>query len=240
MDQIELAKVNGLEVKLYTSINHATADIINNYLDKASSAVAINPEKVILSKESSLIKNVLENNEVRYADGIGVVKYLSYKTNRKISRIPGCELWEQLMKEAGIRKLPVYLIGAKSETLNQVIVKLKESYSTPIVGFHDGYFSNEDKLINDILLSKAKIVSVALGSPKQELFIGKCKQAGVKAFFMGVGGTYDVFTGNVKRAPKIFCDLGLEWFYRLISQPSRIVRQRNLIKFFWLALTNKL
>jgi len=240
MVQIELAKVNGLEVKLYTSINHATADIINNYLDKASSAVAINPEKIILSRESLLIKNVLENNEIRYADGIGVVKYISYKTEKKISRIPGCELWEQLMKEAGIRKLPVYLIGAKSETLNQVIVKLKENYSTPIVGFHDGYFSNEDKLINDILLSKAKIVSVALGSPKQELFISKCKQAGIKAFFMGVGGTYDVFTGNVKRAPKIFCDLGLEWFYRLVSQPSRVIRQGNLIKFLWLAITNKL
>lgn len=238
--QIEQAKVSGLAVQLYPSINSAVEDIMQNYIDKACSAVAINPEKIILSRENSEVMRVLENNEIRYADGIGVVKFLSYKTKKKISRIPGCELWEQLMKEAGIRNIPVYLVGGKNETVTHAVNKLKEIYYTPIVGFNDGYFSSEELLINDILNSKAKIVTVALGSPKQELFISKCREAGVKAFFMGVGGTYDVFTGNVKRAPKIFCDIGLEWFYRLMSQPTRLFRQRNLMKFFWLACTKKL
>jgi UDP-N-acetyl-D-mannosaminouronate:lipid I N-acetyl-D-mannosaminouronosyltransferase len=240
MKNIDVAEVSGLAVKLYPSMNSAVEDIMQNYIGKACSAVAINPEKVILSRENTEVKRVLENNEIRYADGIGVVKFLSYKTKNKVSRVPGCELWEQLMKEAGIRNIPVYLIGGKNETISHTVKKLKEIYSTPIVGYNDGYFSSEELLINDILNSKATIVTVALGSPKQEIFISKCREAGVKAFFMGVGGTYDVFTGNVKRAPKVFCNIGLEWFYRLISQPSRVVRQGNLIKFFWLALTNKL
>jgi len=240
MKNIDVAEVSGLAVQLYPSMNSAVEDIMQNHIGTACSAVAINPEKIILSRENAEVKQVLENNEIRYADGIGVVKYISYKTKKKISRIPGCELWEQLMKVAGKRNIPVYLVGGKNETVSHTVEKLKENYSTPIVGYQDGFFSEEDEVINDILLSKAQIVSVALGSPKQELFIGKCKQAGIQAFFMGVGGTYDVFTGNVKRAPKVFCNIGLEWFYRLISQPTRIFRQRNLIKFFLLACSNKL
>jgi UDP-N-acetyl-D-mannosaminouronate:lipid I N-acetyl-D-mannosaminouronosyltransferase len=145
-----------------------------------------------------------------------------------------------LMKSSGERNIPVFLIGASPAVLNNTIEKLQTSYSTNIVGHSDGYFTNEEQLILEIKNSGAKLVTVAMGSPKQELFINKCKEAEIQAFFMGVGGTYDVFTGNVKRAPKLFCDLGLEWFYRLASQPSRIIRQGNLLKFFWLYITKKL
>lgn len=240
MSQTKEGEVSGLGVKLYTSIDCAVKDIIENYKGKASSAVAINPEKIILSRENPDIERVLKNNEIRYADGIGVVKFLSFKTKMKVSRIPGCELWEQLMKEAGMKNIPVYLVGGKNETLSQTVKKLNFKYSTPIVGHQDGYFTDEKLLIDDILKSNARIVTVALGSPKQEIFINKCRDAGINAFFMGVGGTYDVFTGNVKRAPNVFCKLGLEWFYRLISQPTRIYRQRNLLKFLWLACLGKL
>lgn len=240
MHKVEVAEVGGVAVSLYPSMRNAVEDIVQNHIGKAVSAVAINPEKIILSREEPEIRSILESNEIRYADGIGVVKYLSYKTKKKISRIPGCELWEALMKEAGAKNITVYLVGGKKETLAQTVKKLKGNYSTPIVGYQDGYFKDEEKLISDILSSKAKIVTVALGSPKQEVFISKCRAAGINAFFMGVGGTYDVFTGNVKRAPALFCKIGLEWFYRLLSQPTRVYRQRNLLKFLWLACTKKL
>jgi UDP-N-acetyl-D-mannosaminouronate:lipid I N-acetyl-D-mannosaminouronosyltransferase len=84
------------------------------------------------------------------------------------------------------------------------------------------------------------ILTVALGSPKQEQFMSKCKARGVTAFMMGVGGTYNVFTGSVKRAPKFWCDLGLEWFYRLLLEPTRIKRQTRLLKFLWLFMAKKL
>lgn len=232
--------IDGIPVNIYSSLTEASNHIVDKYVGVTSSAVAINPEKIILARGNPQIKKVLLANEVRYSDGIGAVKLLEKKSGKSVARIPGCELWEALMKSSGEKNIPVFLIGASPQVLNNTIEKLKNNYSTNIVGHSDGYFTNEEQLILDIITSGAKLVTVAMGSPKQELFINKCKEAGVKAFFMGVGGTYDVFTGNVKRAPKIFCDFGLEWFYRLASQPSRIRRQGNLVKFLWLALRNKL
>jgi UDP-N-acetyl-D-mannosaminouronate:lipid I N-acetyl-D-mannosaminouronosyltransferase len=240
MNKVKVVEIDGIGVQLYKSIDIAVQDIFTNYLGTSSSAVAINPEKIMLARTHSIVRDVLMKNEIRYPDGIGVVKLLSHKANTDVARIPGCELWEAVMKEAGKQNTPVFLVGAKSSTINQVVSKLTVLYSTNIVGFQDGYFENEESLIQNILDSKARIVTVALGSPKQELFIERCRKAGVNAFFMGVGGTYDVFTGNVKRAPKLFCNLGLEWFYRLISQPTRILRQKNLLKFLWLSITQKL
>jgi UDP-N-acetyl-D-mannosaminouronate:lipid I N-acetyl-D-mannosaminouronosyltransferase len=240
MNRIKTEEIDGLAIKLYQSIDAAVEDVFCHYMDSDYSAVAINPEKIMLAKNDETIRNILVNNEIRYPDGIGVVKFLSYKSKIDITRIPGCELWEAIMQEAGKRATPVYLVGSKPATLKNTVNKLQDMYSVNIAGYHDGYFSDEKLLINDILNSKAKIVTVALGSPKQEIFISECRAAGINAFFMGVGGTYDVFTGNVKRAPKFFCDLGLEWFYRLISQPTRIYRQRNLFKFLVLACSKKL
>lgn len=216
-------------------------DSILNYGNKSPySAVAINPEKIISAMENPKLQAILQNNEIAYPDGVGVVKLLEKKLGKKVVRIPGCELWEALMKAAGEKNIPVFIIGASNIVLNNTVNKLKQQYSTPVVGCSDGYFTDEKQLIADIKQSGAKIVTVAMGTPRQELFINKCKEAKIPAFFMGVGGTYDVYTGNVNRAPKLFCDLNLEWLYRLLSQPTRIKRQLNLVKFLWLALTNKL
>ena len=110
----------------------------------------------------------------------------------------------------------------------------------PVVGAQDGYFKDENALIEQVRQSGAKVVTVAMGSPKQELFIEKAKKVLPEAYFMGVGGTYDVFTGNVQRAPALWCKLNLEWAYRLLSQPSRITRQWNLVEYLWLYLRGKL
>jgi UDP-N-acetyl-D-mannosaminouronate:lipid I N-acetyl-D-mannosaminouronosyltransferase len=102
-----------------------------------------------------------------------------------------------------------------------------------IVGSQDGYFKPEDRtaLFERIRLSGAKIVTVAMGSPKQEILMRDCRNVYPDALYMGVGGTYDVFTGHVKRAPKVWRELGLEWLYRLLSQPTRWRRQLKLLKF---------
>ncbi|WP_140149361.1 WecB/TagA/CpsF family glycosyltransferase, partial [Vibrio parahaemolyticus] len=109
-----------------------------------------------------------------------------------------------------------------------------------IVGFADGYFQDDDVMIKKILSLTPDIVTVAMGSPRQEIFIQKCRDAGVDAFMMGVGGTYNVFVGAVERAPESWCKVNLEWLYRLIKEPSRIFRQVRLLKFLWLAITRKI
>jgi len=179
---------------------------------------------------------------LRFADGIGVVWALRKKGAKQAARIPGCEFWMALMQKVGQVNQPVFLVGAKLEILNQVKAKLVCEWGVQVVGMQDGFFKDfqQDALIERIKASGTKIVTVAMGSPRQELFISQCRKSYPDAFYMGVGGTYDVFTGNVKRAPEWACKLNVEWLYRLASNPSRFFRQVVLLKYLALLLTRRI
>lgn len=159
-----------------------------------------------------------------------------------MSRVAGADLWEALMQRAGAEGTPVFLVGGKPEVLAQTASSLRQRWQVNIVGSQDGYFAPEQRqaLFERIRDSGAKIVTVAMGSPRQEIFMRDCRRLYPHALYMGVGGTYDVFTGHVHRAPKFWQDLGLEWFYRLVSQPSRIKRQARLLRYLRWHYTNKL
>ncbi|RJE76927.1 lipopolysaccharide N-acetylmannosaminouronosyltransferase [Pseudoalteromonas sp. MSK9-3] len=202
-------------------------------------AVAINPEKLMIAESDSETKEVLLKSTLRYADGIGISYAMSKKLGEDVARIPGCELWLKLMKASVEHCIPVYLLGASPEVVTKTRLALEE-LGVNVVGAQDGYFKGEGTVINEIAKSGAKIVTVALGSPKQEKFIFKCREVLPTAFFMGVGGTYDVFIGNVNRAPNMWIKLNLEWLYRLLSQPSRLFRQGKLIRFIYYYLVGKL
>ncbi|GHA38860.1 WecB/TagA/CpsF family glycosyltransferase [Photobacterium aphoticum] len=234
--------INDLPITCFNEINQVVSYISNNYItpQKPGSAIAINPEKIVTSYQDTQTKDMLGKASFLYPDGIGVVKLLQKKTGYNISRIPGCELWEHLMRYAGQNNTPVFLLGATNSVVNQTVNKLKDELNLNISDFHDGYFTDEDEMVERIRQSGAKIVTVALGSPRQEYFIEKCINADINAFFMGVGGTYNVYTGNVKRAPQSWCKLNLEWLYRLLSEPTRIGRQIKLLKFVQLAVQNKI
>nr|WP_200897583.1 WecB/TagA/CpsF family glycosyltransferase [Arsukibacterium ikkense] len=204
----------------------------------AGSAIAINPEKVLSAANNSQLRDVIAAADIRYADGIGVVKAIRRRLGRHVERIPGCELWQALMLRAAQFQVPVFIVGAKPEVLAQTRTQLIAG-GTKLVGAVDGYFSDEAKLIAQIKQSEARIVSVAMGSPRQELLIQRIRQAHPNCFYMGVGGTYDVYTGNVKRAPALWCKLNLEWAYRLLLQPSRIGRQLGLLRYLWWYWTGK-
>ncbi|MDX1536222.1 WecB/TagA/CpsF family glycosyltransferase [Arsukibacterium sp.] len=204
----------------------------------AGSAIAINPEKVLAASHNPQLRAVIEAADIRYADGIGVVKAMRRRLGRPVARIPGCELWQALMLRAVSYQVPVFIIGARPEVLNQTREKLLAA-GTKLVGAVDGYFSDEAALITQLQHANPRIVSVAMGSPRQELLIQRLQQAHPDCFYMGVGGTYDVYTGNVKRAPALWCKLNLEWAYRLVLQPSRIGRQLGLMRYLWWYWTGK-
>ena len=238
--QPEVVSVGGIDVMAFSAMPELVNYVIHDDGSVfAGSAVAMNPEKVIAASKNSELKQILNKADIRYADGMGVVKVMRRKLRRKVERIPGCELWQALMAKAAQTKTPVFLVGAKPQVLKETIDKLT-AMGVVVVDSQDGYFKDENQLIEQIAQSGAKIVTVAMGSPKQELFIGKCQQRLPEAYYMGVGGTYDVFTGHVQRAPALWCKLHLEWAYRLLSQPSRIGRQSNLLTYAWLYITNKL
>ncbi|HCU66826.1 MAG TPA: lipopolysaccharide N-acetylmannosaminouronosyltransferase [Rheinheimera sp.] len=238
--QPDQVSVGGIKVMAFASMAQLVNFIIRDDGSVfAGAAIAINPEKVMKAQQDPALMQILNNAELRYADGMGVVKVMQKKLQKPVERVPGCETWEALMHRAAEKKVPVFLIGAKPEVLQSTKSKL-EALGVPVVGAQDGYFKDEDALISQLVQSGAKVITVAMGSPKQELFIEKAKKQLPDAYFMGVGGTYDVFTGNVKRAPALWCKLNLEWAYRLLSQPSRIKRQWNLVEYLWLYLRGKL
>ncbi|MGO2181137.1 MAG: WecB/TagA/CpsF family glycosyltransferase [Pseudoalteromonas nigrifaciens] len=234
--------VGGIDIVAYSSIEELiSTSILTTEKVLPGMAVAINPEKIIAAKDDPNVMAILQSATLCYPDGIGVSYVMSKRSKTKVARIPGCEFWEQLMISSVKQQVPVFLLGAKQETVLQASDKLK-ALGVNVVGYKNGYFTKEQQqsVIDEIVSSGAKIVSVALGSPRQELFIFECMKFAPDTFFMGVGGTYDVFTGNVKRAPKLFRSLNLEWLYRLLSQPSRLFRQSNLLKYIYYYLTNKI
>ncbi|WP_430455933.1 WecB/TagA/CpsF family glycosyltransferase [Rheinheimera sp.] len=240
MQQPEVVNVGGLDVMAFASMQQLVEFIVHDDGTVfAGSAIAINPEKVMKAREDAALKTMLNQAELRYADGMGVVKVMQKKLGRKVDRVPGCETWEAIMYRAAAKQVPVFLVGAKPEVLQQTRDKLTAA-GVQVVGAQDGYFKDEAALLQQIQHSGAKIITIAMGSPKQELLIERAKKIIPDAYFMGVGGTYDVFTGNVKRAPALWCKLNLEWAYRLLSQPSRIKRQWSLVEYLWLYLTGKL
>jgi len=229
-----LYDLRGLKLIGWRDMQHALDYLCTDGDIKRGTLVAINAEKMLTLEDDAEVRALIDAAEYKYADGISVVRSLRKKfPGAQVSRVAGADLWEALMARAGQTGAPVFLVGGKPEVLAQTEQKLRAQWQVNIVGSQDGYFSADQRqaLFARIRDSGAKIVTVAMGSPRQEIFMRDCRAVYPEALYMGVGGTYDVFTGHVKRAPKIWQQLGLEWLYRLLSQPSRLKRQLRLLRY---------
>nr|WP_208119221.1 lipopolysaccharide N-acetylmannosaminouronosyltransferase [Spirabiliibacterium falconis] len=218
--------------------------LINEQQIQQGKLIAINAEKVITAERDPDVMQLLQQAEFKYADGVSIVKSIhkKYPQYRTLERVAGCDLWQALMQRAGQLHVPVFLVGGKPDVLAETQQKLTALWQVNIVGSQDGYFTDQAQsaVIERIKASGAKFITVAMGSPKQERFMAACQAAYPNALYMGVGGTYDVFTGKVKRAPLLWQKANLEWLYRLLSQPTRWRRQVNLLKYAYYYFANKL
>lgn len=230
--------IGGIRIRPFQSMDEAVDYICADGNVRCGAAIAINPEKVMTAQHDAELRDLISNSMLRFADGIGVIKSMQRKGVRS-ARIPGCELWQAVMKKSAELKLPVMLIGARPEVNVKVVARLK-SEGVNVVHACDGYAVDEELLIQAMHDTQPKIISVAMGSPKQEKLIARLQAAYPTAFYQGVGGTFDVYVGAVKRAPKWACDLHVEWLYRLCREPKRIFRQRNLVKYLYADLRGKL
>lgn len=229
-----LYALRGLKLIGWRNMQHALNYLYADGHLKQGTLVAINAEKMLTAEDDAEVRALIDAAEFKYADGISVVRSVRKKyPQAEISRVAGADLWEALMARAGAEGTPVFLIGGKPEVLAQTEAKLRQQWQVNIVGSQDGYFAPEQRqaLFERIRDSGAQVVTVALGSPKQEILMRDCRKVHPNALYMGVGGTYDVFTGHVKRAPAFWQNLGLEWLYRLLSQPSRLKRQLRLLRY---------
>ncbi|MBV7404785.1 lipopolysaccharide N-acetylmannosaminouronosyltransferase [Enterobacter sp. ENT03] len=229
-----LYTLRGLKLIGWRNMQHALDHLYAGGSLKQGTLVAINAEKMLAVENDPQVRALIEAAEYKYADGISVVRSIRKKyPQAKVERVAGADLWEELMARAGKEGTPVFLVGGKPDVLAQTQEKLRAQWQVNIVGSQDGYFSAEQRqaLFERIRDSGAKIVTVAMGSPRQEILMRDCREVHPHALYMGVGGTYDVFTGHVKRAPKVWQHMGLEWLYRLLSQPSRLTRQLKLLRY---------
>lgn len=235
--------LRGINLIGWRNMQHALDYLYADGNLKQGTLVAINAEKMLTLEDNAEVRALINDAEFKYADGISVVRSVRKKyPEADVSRVAGADLWEALMARAGAEGTPVFLIGGKPEVMAETAQKLRQQWNVNLVGTQDGYFTAEQRpaLFARIRDSGAKIVTVAMGSPKQEILMRDCRQVYPSALYMGVGGTYDVFTGHVKRAPKVWQQLGLEWLYRLLSQPSRITRQLRLLRYLRWHYTNNL
>ena len=136
-----------------------------------------------------------------------------------------------------------YFIGAKQQIIDETVSKLKNEYKDMVVaGYHNGYINQDEgkQIIDDIKYKKPDVVFVAMGSPKQELFMSEIQKHHPDAIYQGLGGSFDVYTGHVDRAPKWWIDHNLEFAYRFLTHPKRWKRLLPIFKMAFLLLIKKI
>ncbi|MDQ0428356.1 N-acetylglucosaminyldiphosphoundecaprenol N-acetyl-beta-D-mannosaminyltransferase [Planomicrobium stackebrandtii] len=195
--------------------------------------VTANPEIVMHSLEDDQYKQTLAKAQYITADGIGIVKAAAIIGKPLPERVSGYDLMLDLLETADKNRSSVFFLGAAEEVLQATVKKAKQNYpGIQIAGSHNGFFDwNDHVLTQQIKNAAPDIVFVALGFPRQEQWIGANIDKFDKGVFIGIGGSFDVFSGTVKRAPELWQKMNLEWFYRLVKQPSRWKRMLVLPKF---------
>lgn len=186
--------------------------------------VTINPEMIETALENPEFADILMSADMLIPDGVGIQLGLKLK-GVNIQRFAGIEFSYKMIQECAKNSFSVALIGAKPEIVKKAAKNLQSKIKNlNIVYIQDGYFKDKEKVLQELHEASPRLVLVALGSPKQEEFIKEARELLTRSVMIGVGGSFDVWSGEVKRAPDIYQKLGLEWLYRTIKEPQRFKR----------------
>ena len=203
--------------------------------------VAINPQKIHRAWHDPDLKAALDHADVGICDGIGVSLAAKILHGATLPRCTGCDLFFRLMSLAVSEGWKVFLLGASAEVNRQAHARLLQQYpGLQIAGSQDGYFTDAQDVVRQVNDSGADMLFVAMGTPRQEMWIVRHMHAINARFFMGVGGTFDVAGGVSTRAPGVFRKTGTEFLYQLITQPYRWRRQIVYTPFMLRVLGTKL
>ena len=206
--------------------------------------VVINAAKVVNAQKDLVLKESIVNCDIINADGQSIVWASKILSRPLPERVPGIDLMEELIKLASQKKYKIFFLGAKEEIVKKVVQKYTNLYGEDIIaGYRNGYYdpADEKNIANQIAESKANMLFVAITSPKKEIFLNSYKDIIKTPFIMGVGGSFDVVAGFVKRAPLWMQNSGLEWLYRTMQEPGRMWK-RYLVgnsKFIYLIFREK-
>lgn len=191
-----------------------------------------NAEFVYACRSQDSLRELINRADLVLPDGIGIVLASRILGTPVANRLPGVDFAAALMEKMAPCGYRLFLLGAKPGVAEQAARRLIQKYpGLDICGTMDGYFSDEREAVDRIIASGAQAVFVCMGFPKQEQFCQRYKDQLPAHVLVGLGGSLDVFSGQVKRAPVFYQRCGLEWLYRLLKEPARIKRMKNLPLF---------
>ncbi|WP_036165311.1 WecB/TagA/CpsF family glycosyltransferase [Massilia sp. 9096] len=202
--------------------------------------VVVNVDKLVKASRDPELRRIINGCALVNVDGMPVV-WASRLLGRPLKeRVAGVDLFEALMRRAGEKGWRVFLLGAREEVVSQVAATYARKYPRLVLaGWRNGYWrgeAEEAQVVEQIRDARPDLLFVAISSPKKEQFLGRYQAEMKVPFAMGVGGTFDVAIGRVKRAPMWMQKSGLEWFYRFLQEPRRMFRRYFIedMAFFWL------
>lgn len=234
LKEVDSIDINGVRTYCFST----RQEVVDYAIREKRSLLAVNAEKILHADD---LTRALFNKSIGFSDGVGAVWALKKKGFKEAVKIPGCELWLDIIRSSYHDKT-FYLVGAQQDVIEDTVSKLSREFpGIRIVNYRNGFFRDgidRKELLNDIRQRKPDIVFVAMGSPKQEELIEEMLRAH-PAVYQGLGGSFDVYVGAVKRAPEWWVRHNLEWAYRLVRQPARIGRQIHLVKFAWMLMAGR-
>lgn len=224
------ARINILDIEIDPLTMQETVNSVERYVleKKALHLMGVNADKINQCHDDEEIRKIVNESGIINADGASVVLASKFLGSPIPERVAGIDLMQELLHLANEKGYSVYLFGAKEEVLTDMLAVFKKDYpNLQVVGRRNGYFSAEEEEIiqEDIRKKDPDFVFVGITSPKKEYLIQKFMDNGVNSVFMGVGGSFDVLSGHIKRAPMWMQKANLEWLFRVANEPKRLFKR---------------
>jgi N-acetylglucosaminyldiphosphoundecaprenol N-acetyl-beta-D-mannosaminyltransferase len=205
--------------------------------------VTVNSLTIVAALENKYYKKIINNSFLSLCDGEGVRRAIKLLYGKNIEKNSGIDLIPHILNKAEENGWRVFFFGAESDVINGFVEKIKKTYKKlKIAGFSAGYYDKISaiQVVRRIRDSNADILFAGLGQPKQEIWIYENSEKINIPVCAGVGGSFDVLSGKLRRAPLLMRNLGLEWLYRMILEPSRVIKVIKLLKFVFLICIEKI
>ncbi len=236
-------RTNILGVNIDNVTLEEAGEITKNLVETSNKSckvvVAPNTEFIMMAQKDKEFMDILNSAELATPDSVGVIMGGKKQKKPFKERIPGQAYFRKVLEVGEKEGWTFFLLGGKDDVPKLAKENVEKVYpNIKIVGYHEGYFNtdSEEQVVEIINSLKPNVLFVAMGAPLQEKWINKHKDELKVDVAAGQGGTFDYEAGKIKRAPKVFQKLGIEWLWRLIRQPSRIVRMMAL-PVFWFKVT---
>lgn len=240
-----MSTIRFLNTEMHNGTMLQTVACIEQQIEKQqfTQHVVVNVAKLVHMQTDNLLADSVKACDIVNIDGMGVVWGARLCGHPVPERVAGVDLFHQLLALSNRNAYPVFLLGATNEVVSKTAeVVLQQNPGLKLAGVHHGYFWDDEQAVVDLIKnSGARLLFVAITSPKKENFINKWRdQLGVD-FVMGVGGTFDVVAGKVTRAPLWMQNAGLEWLYRVMQEPGRMWKRYLMTNsaFAWLLIKEK-